>query len=381
MRLRRFKARTMREAMAMVRAAMGDDAIIVATEETPDGVELTAASEGPPARLAGPAPAPPPFAGTDLPLTDRLTLRLKARARAEARAGVAADDGARSPAAGEIEDIIQAHRIPDPLARRLAMAAGASEAESETDALTAALAMTMQFQPVGETLAGPALLLGLPGAGKTVTAAKLAARAVLAGQAIDFITADAARAGALAQAQAFAGVLNQDICEVRGADELALLLDTRAEMGRARPCIIDTPALNPLDRGDIEQISRLVQAARPAGVEPVAVIAAGADAEETADTAAILADLGCRRVVVTRCDAARRLGGTLGAVSGAGLALCALGIKPYLAGGLVAATPARLAALLNQRAAAPRHRPTPLPPLDPAQRAGGDTPSQERDPA
>lgn len=88
------------------------------------------------------------------------------------------------------------------------------------------------------------MLIGTPGSGKTVTAAKLAARAVLAGQQVDIITADAVRSGALAQSKAYADVLNQDVAEVRGADELALMLDTRAELGRNRPCIIDTPATN-----------------------------------------------------------------------------------------------------------------------------------------
>lgn len=378
MRLRRFRAATMREAMARVRDELGEDAIIVATEETAGGIEVTAAAERPrpAAASASAAPeqapdAPPP--GADLPLADRLTLRLQARARAETRA--AAD--APAPGLEDLDSLFAFHRLPDALARRLTLAARARDGAdaSDTGMLARALEMVLAFQPVGETLARPAMLVGLAGAGKTVTAAKLAARAVLAGQAIDFVTADAARAGALAQANAFAGVLNQDICEVRGADELALLLDTRAEMGRQRPCIVDTPALNPLDRGEMDQISRLVQAARPAGVEPVAVIAAGGDPDETLDAAHLLARLGCRRAIVTRCDAARRLGGTLNAVASAGLALAGLGIKPYLAGGLVAATPARLAGILTARATAPRHLPTALPPLD------GGLASQEFDPA
>ena len=376
MRLRRFKAPTMRDAMARVRAELGEDAIIVASEETPDGVEVTAAAE----RAATPR-TPVSFvateSGADLPLADRLSLRLKARARAEARAATVDHPPADIR---DLEDLLAAHRFPLNLARRIAMAARACEAETDNDALSHAIRMTLSFQPVGETLARPALLVGLAGAGKTVTAAKLAARAVLAGQAIDFVTADAARAGALAQAKAFASVLNQDICEVRGPDELALLLDTRAELGRQRPCIVDTPALNPLDRGDMDQIARLVQAARPAGVEPIAVIAAGGDGEDAEDAARVLAGLGCRRAIITRCDATRRLGGALGAVAAAGLALAGLGIKPYLAGGLVPATPARLAGILAARGSAPRHAPTALPPFAPDP-VSPDIDFQELDPA
>ncbi len=51
------------------------------------------------------------------------------------------------------------------------------------------------------------MLVGPPGAGKTLTCAKLAARHVLRGAAPGVITADGQRAGASAQLAAFTGVL------------------------------------------------------------------------------------------------------------------------------------------------------------------------------
>ncbi|TDH57880.1 flagellar biosynthesis protein FlhF, partial [Dankookia rubra] len=45
MRLRLFRAPRMAEAMAQVRAALGDDAVILATRRTAGGVEVTAALE------------------------------------------------------------------------------------------------------------------------------------------------------------------------------------------------------------------------------------------------------------------------------------------------------------------------------------------------
>ena len=47
MRLKVFSGRTVHEAMAALRRALGDDAVILATEEGPDGVRVTAGIEVP----------------------------------------------------------------------------------------------------------------------------------------------------------------------------------------------------------------------------------------------------------------------------------------------------------------------------------------------
>ena len=343
MRLRRFKAPTMREAMARVRDELGDRAIIVSSEELASGgVEVTAVNERrSDARQADDA--------NFSPVRDQLELRLKARLRGEAKATQISNAPALGLTATDLATILNDHRVPEALAERLLQAANTHDSNDAEGALAHSLGIALDFQPIGEQLPGSIMLIGTPGSGKTVTAAKLAARAVLAGQQVDIITADAVRSGALAQSKAYADVLNQDVAEVRGADELALMLDTRAELGRSRPCIIDTPATNLHDRAELDHTARLVEACRGAesdtSVEPVGVIAAGGDTEDMAEAAQFFAQLGCRRVIISRTDATKRLGGVMAALATARLAAAEFGIKPYLAGGLIAATPSRLADL------------------------------------
>ncbi len=376
MRFRRFKAPGMREAMARVREEMGEDAVIVTTEQLPDGsVEVTAAAERP-------RPAPPPRVSEPTTLESRLEQRLRARLRAEAQATGTNTPPAASVCLADIEAVLAFHQVPDAARQTMLRAAEAHEATDAPAMLARALEGALAFQPIGDALPRSIMLVGTPGSGKTVTAAKLAARAVLSGQGVDFITADAIRSGALAQSKAYADVLNQDVCEVRGADELAMLLDTRAEIGRDRPCIIDTPAANLLDSSEVDLMARLVQAAAPAGVEPVAVIAAGADALDMAEAAILFARLGCRRAIVTRTDATRRLGPVITALADAGLAAAELGIKPYIAGGLAPATPVRLAELITARSTATPPAPTRLDakrPM-PVPRPGNGT-AEEHEPA
>lgn len=364
MRLRRFKAPSMREAMARVRDELGETAIIVSSEELETGgVEVTAVNERR-SKARGTEPE------TVSPVRNQLEMRLKARLRGEAKASQAAALNADAPAAlgltsTDLATVLNDHRVPEALADRLLQAASAHDNDDAQAALAHSFGIALDFQPIGEQLPGSIMLIGAPGAGKTVTAAKLAARAVLAGQQVDIITADAVRSGALAQSKAYADVLNQDVAEVRGADELALMLDTRAELGRSRPCIIDTPATNLHDRAELDHTARLVQACRGADtnstVEPIGVIAAGGDIEDMAEAAQFFAQLGCRRVIISRTDATKRLGGVMAALATARLAVAEFGIKPYLAGGLVAATPSRLADMTLTKSTTSAPQPSVLP--------------------
>ena len=55
------------------------------------------------------------------------------------------------------------------------------------------------------------MLVGLPGAGKTVTTAKLATKAVMSGAKINVITTDRVRAGGVQQLEAFTDILKLDL--------------------------------------------------------------------------------------------------------------------------------------------------------------------------
>jgi len=75
------------------------------------------------------------------------------------------------------------------------------------------------------------------------------------------------------------------------------------------------------------------------------------------------AALGPTRLLVTRLDTARRLGGMLSAARAANLRLCDVGIGPHLADGLAPLNPLALARLL---AAAPADRVATLTTTEPA---------------
>jgi flagellar biosynthesis protein FlhF len=334
MRLRTFTAANVAEAMAQVRAELGDEAIIVSTRrgEHGKGVQVTAAVE----------PRTDSSAVDDLEA--RLEANLKARLREPRASRRGAVPGAKASPADPTVDTIRAalvaHRLPSELVESLGNAAAALEAETTEMALATALDTTIGFAPLADVPHRSLLLMGPPGAGKSVVAAKLAARAALAGHPLRMVTTDTLKAGATGQMQAYAKVMGQPLTEVRSADELGEL---QRKAQRSAPAIIDTPGTNPFDRQEVDRLRELIAVA---GAEPVLVLSSGGDAVEAAEVARLFADLGARRMVATRLDASRRLGGIVAAAIAGRLALGDAGLSPYLAHGLRPLNPISLARLI-----------------------------------
>ena len=289
MRLKLFRAPTVNAAMAQVRRELGPDALILSTRRVLDGVEVTAAVEG---DAAAAAPVPPPAPAPPSPL---------------AWHGVGPD--------------LQARLDGGPLDQTLAAA------------------FRFGALPLG-TGTAPLLLTGPPGAGKTLTAARLATRLTLAGTPPLVITADGCRAGAAEQLAAFTRVLGLPLLV---ADEPVALARALARREGGAPVLIDSPGLDPFDTAERDDLAGLAAAS---GAVLVLVLPAGLDCAECADLAAAFAAAGADLLVPTRLDLTRRLGGVLAAAA-AGPMLTEAGVGPGAADGLRPLTPAFLAERLH----------------------------------
>jgi len=172
----------------------------------------------------------------------------------------------------------------------------------------------------------PLLFVGPPGAGKTLTVARLATRLVMAGTKPMVITADGRRAGATEELAAFTKLLGINLVVACHPVTLGRALAHRPDA----PVLIDTPGRDPFDPAQLEELSALAAIANAA---MVLVLPAGLDTAEAADVAQAFADIGVRLLVATRLDLAHRLGGILSA-AGTGLALTEAGVGPGAADGL-----------------------------------------------
>jgi len=284
MRLKLYRAPKMAEALARLRAELGPDALILATRPVADGVEITAALE--------PEPVEPH------------------------------PDPTRLPA-------LEYHAVPRVLHPVL-----------QRGPLETALAAVIAFAPLPLEQRRPLLLAGPPGAGKTLTTARLAARLVMAGITPVVVTTDVGRAGAAEQLAAFTRLLGIELVTVANPVALGRALARRPS---GVPVLIDSQGTDPFDSAQQEQLAALAATAQ---AETVLVLPAGLHPEEAAELAAAFAAAGASLLVATRLDLARRLGSVVAAAHAGRLALAEAGIGPGAADGLVPLTPAFLAARL-----------------------------------
>jgi len=339
MRLKSFQAKNMQDALRQVKEALGDDAIIVSSREEASGwVRITAAVEHIQPQAAAEA-------------------AVESVAKTAAGGKPARGPAPQAPAAlpeGDEDDVIETitdallkHRVPGAVSERILAAASLDASGDPLAAMARGISKTLSFSaPLDRAQKNPLILVGPPGAGKTLMTAKLAAHGALNGRKPTVITTDIARAGGVEQLTAFLDILGLPLQQAEDEKSLRQILDKT----RGDDIIVDTGGLNPFDPQEMKYLARLIAAA---DLDPCLVLPAGGDAEESAEIAMTFEVLGVKKLIPTRLDFARRLGGILSAAHKAHLALGTASHTPQVAQGIVDLTPLKLAELLLPRPARP----------------------------
>ncbi|MDD3183208.1 MAG: GTPase [Alphaproteobacteria bacterium] len=287
MRLKSFYGATTTDAMRLVREALGDDAIIVATRDDENGgVRVTAAIDEP--------MSPPQNQALRqvAETTDSQSIEVIAKALIE-------------------------HRIPSTLSEKIMATATQYAQDDLLLSIGAALDTHFKFDPIPEDCERRRIILiGPPGAGKTMCAAKLATKATMQKKSIAIISTDTERAGGMAQLDAFARLLKTEMIEIEDSHAL----HDAISMQKAESfVIIDTAGCNPFNKGEINNLASMIKAS---GAEPVLVLPADLDSTTSLEMAKEFQLLGARALLPTRIDIARRLGAMLSTAYEANLRLC-----------------------------------------------------------
>jgi flagellar biosynthesis protein FlhF len=346
MRLKTFTAKTMSEAMKLVRQTLGDEAVIIATKEENGGqsVQVTAAIEQ---TDTLPDPYPEGYetssARPNFELDTSTTPKFSNDQPSPEDEWLQYDEEEEfeGQLTEELTDVMLRHVVPNDVMDNILSTASMTGLGNAQSALTAAIDHLFSFVPLPQKSPRKALMLvGPPGAGKTLMIAKMATQAVLNDLSVTVITTDTVRAGGVEQLQAFTKLLKVPLHKAKTREQLNTLLQDAQGHDLV---LIDTAGTNPHDPDDMARVARLIDAG---SIEPVLALTAGVDADESSEIARSFALLGVQRMVATRLDIARRLGGLLAAAQKGGMTFCDASFTPKVTDGIFQMTPSKLAEFL-----------------------------------
>lgn len=339
----------------MVRAALGEDAIIVATREEKGGpsrggsVSVTAAidpglNDGPYEQDEDFGDMPDRFSDT---LGDDVNFETHGMRKASgARDWLQYDDETENAGIGEeITDALLRHGVTEDVMDHVLSCATVVGLESSGIALMAAIEHLFRFKPLPTKGHAKAMMMvGTPGSGKTLAAAKMAARGAMNGLRVGVVSTDTVRAGGIEQLRSFTDLLHIELKTANGPKELQAALN---ELSGVDQVVIDTSGVNPFEKDHVRDLARLIGVG---GIEPYAIIPGGIDAEESGEMARVFSTIGVEIMIPTRLDMARRLGGVLSAAHQGGLAIADASNTPKVADGLIGMTPKSISKILMPNA-------------------------------
>ncbi len=346
MKVKRFFASDMRQAIRLVREEQGPDAVILSNRKVDGGIEIIAAQDfdesvfndnaREPGTEAAPAVAAVASTYTKAPLQPApATVRKPAAMdwaqdpaivsmREEIKqlrgllenqlAHLAWGDLQRTqPLKADAMRKLSAMELDASLVERLsAPAAGARNPQEAWCATIAELSASIPVAP-HETIEqdGVIALVGSTGVGKTTTVAKLAARYVLRyGQRhVALVTTDSYRIGAHEQLMTYGRLLGIPVQVASDQKELRSTLHSLADK---RLVLIDTAGMSQRDVRLTEQFSTLADTGIP--IRTLLVLSATAHASVLNETVRAFADIPLDGAILTKLDEAASLGGVLSAV-------------------------------------------------------------------
>lgn len=300
MRLKAIIAASMSEAFLKVHEELGDEAVIVQTEELPDGMfRLTAAIE-------------------------EETRDYEEKIRTEK---------AQEFNDKRIRESLDYHGVIDVVKnkilsqiRQLYQKEGL---DKEEKLLEESLGRIYQFKNLQHDGNKIKLFMGVPGSGKSTAIAKYAAKGKFDNYSSCIISTDNVRAGANSQLKAYADILGVPFLYVKEAEELeAIILEKEKQYDYI---LIDTPGINPFIEAEVKRLRNLTE---KVVADKILTMDAGKNSYEAVEIADIFCSVGATFILPTRMDLTRRIGAILSVAGCTGLIFCAASVSAKIAKGM-----------------------------------------------
>lgn len=314
MKILKFEGATMRDAIAKVKAELGDQAVIIATRQVRKGLlgtatEISAAiddDDAPAFTTAKPSQAiQPPIQAPRQ--TEQEVEKSIAPLRSELRslrALVRTSSDSRS--SNELKnEVAELRKLVEELRPRVGERPERSERIERTIERPLRNERAYEDRPATTTNDGrltarsvsrAIMLVGPTGAGKTTTIAKLAANAALVeGKRVKLVTLDNFRVGGVDQIRTFADLIGVPLDVVEHVDQLVDAIDNAYDL-----ILIDTAGRSPRETAPIVELAEALQMVPP--IEVHVVIPATSTAQQIDKLVAHYESLNPSRLLFTKLD-------------------------------------------------------------------------------
>lgn len=329
MKMKQIAAKDMQEAMALARRDLGDDAVLLNTRKAPagKGIIVTFAMEA----FDSPIPRDEEIGEVNIP---KPTVR---------------HTQVDHPALEIIDETLKYHHVPEPMLSRLKIAVrsvpvpAATMMDTAEKLLAEGLAKLFEFKSLTAHKSIPEkalMLVGMHGAGKTTTIAKLATMLTLDKKPIVLISTDVERFGGTDALSNLAAILKVPFLIAQDRSELKTMV--KQYLGKAW-VLIDSFGVNIYAFNELKALGEL---ASLQDIEPVVVCPAGLDSNESQEMASVFSFLPIERMLITRADATRRFSSLFAALSHTRYALTNISTSSRPADACEPLTPKLLANLL-----------------------------------
>lgn len=319
MKIKNIIAPNMTEAFAKVREQLGDDAVIISSENTADGkVQVTAALED----------------DFELSFDDRDEMEII--------------PVQKNWSDKYLRECLEYHGLVQTVGEKIMAVARQISAEQNLSDDKIILEKTLnhlfRYADILDVSQPVKLFMGTPGSGKSTAIAKTATQAKFRKIPTCIVSTDNVRAGANKQLEAFAGILELDFYFCK--DEKTLRRTVDEALRKYRLILVDTPGINPFVASEVDRVARFAEAVKCRGILTVDT---GRNTLEAVEIADIFAGLGADCLLPTRLDLTRRIGSVLSVAACCKFCFCAASVSASIANGLAPIDSSSLAKLiLNQ---------------------------------
>lgn len=294
----------MMAALAEVKAQLGDEAIIISSENTADGQILVTAA-----------------------LEEDFEINFDERDEVEvvATKGVFDDRYLR--------DCLEYHAVVQNVGEKIMAVARQISAEQQIFDDKLILEKTFDklyaYQDILDLRQPVKLFMGTPGSGKSTAIAKAATLAKFKKISTCIISTDNVRAGANKQLEAFAKILELDFYFCK--DERSLYQQVNDAKKRYALILIDTPGINPFIDNEVNRVGKLGEVVKN---QAILTIDTGRNTFEAVEIAEIFAKIGACCLLPTRLDLTRRIGSIMSVAACCDFSFCAASVSSSIANGL-----------------------------------------------